>query len=78
MSTPRGERRPWWNALAAGVIGIAAGAVLLLKLILGKLVFIAVVWAGIAWAARVGGWVGIVLIVAIVIGAIAYGKAHIT
>jgi hypothetical protein len=72
------ETRSWWTRLAAGVVGVVAGAVILLKIFLGKLVFIAVVWAGIVWAARFGGWVGILLIVAIVIAAIAWGKAHIS
>ena len=76
--TSHDDARPWRTRLAAGVVGVVAGAVILLKLIVGKLLFIAVVWAGIVWAAHFGGWVGIVLIVLIVLAAIAWAKAHIS
>ena len=73
-ATQRSRRNPILTAVGV----VVAGAVILLKLILGKLIFIAVVWAGIVWAAHIGGWLGILLIVAIVVAALAYAKAHIT
>jgi energy-converting hydrogenase Eha subunit C len=72
------DTRSWWSRLAAGVVFVGAGAVILLKLFLGKIIFLAVVWAGIVWAARLGGWLGTVVIVVIVLGAIVWGKAHLT
>jgi len=71
------EQRTGRSGLKAAGGGVAAVAIGLLKFgLLGKLFFFLVVWHGIGWAARIGGWVGILLIVGIVIGAIAWGKAH--
>ncbi len=75
---PHDEPRSFWRQLAAGVVLALAGVVILLKLILGKLLFIALVWAGIVWAAHIGGWLGILLIVAIALVALSWLKAHLT
>ena len=77
---PEPETAEQWSrrtGLKAAGTGVVAGGIGLLKFgILGKIVFFLFVWHGIGWAARIGGWVGILLIIGIVVGAIAWGKAH--
>ncbi len=71
------EQRSLRNGVKAVGGGVLVGGIALFHGLLGKLVFLLIVWHGIGWAGRIGGWVGILLIVGIVLGAIAWGKAHI-
>ena len=55
--------------------GVAAGGIGLAKAgILGKLFLWLFVWNGVSSALRIGGWVGILLIVAIVAGVVLYRR----
>jgi len=57
--------------------GVAAGGIGLAKAgILGKLFLWLFVWNGVSTALRIGGWIGILLIAAIVGGAILYRRRH--
>ena len=57
--------------------GVAAGGIGLAKTgILGKLFLWLFVWNGVSSALRIGGWIGILLILAIVGGAILYRRRH--
>jgi hypothetical protein len=57
--------------------GVAAGGLGLAKAgLLGKLLFWLFLWNGVSTAARIGGWIGILLIAAIVVGAILYRRRH--
>jgi hypothetical protein len=57
--------------------GIAAGGLGLAKAgILGKLFVWFLLWHGAVTAARIGGWIGILLIAAIVGGAILYRRSR--
>jgi hypothetical protein len=57
--------------------GVAAGGIGLAKAgILGKFFLWLFVWNGVSTALRIGGWVGILLIAAIVGGAIVYRRRH--
>ena len=59
---------------ATGGIGLAA---LLAKAgILGKVLLWLLVWNGVSGALRIGGWIGILLVVAIVGGVILYRQRH--
>jgi hypothetical protein len=68
------SRRPGLKTAGGGV---AAGGIGLAKAgILGKLLLWLFVWNGVGTALRIGGWVGILLIAAIVGGAILYRRRH--
>ncbi|HZC30696.1 MAG TPA: hypothetical protein VE261_04200 [Gaiellaceae bacterium] len=57
--------------------GVAAGGIGLAKAgILGKLLLWIFVWNGVSTAVRIGGWIGILLVVAIVGGVILYRRQH--
>ena len=57
--------------------GVAAGGIGLAKAgILGKLFLWLFVWNGVSTALRIGGWIGILLIAAIVGGVIVYRRRH--
>ena len=57
--------------------GVAAGGIGLAKAgILGKAFLWLFVWNGVSTALRIGGWIGILLIAAIVGGTILYRRRH--
>jgi hypothetical protein len=57
--------------------GVAAGGIGLAKAgILGKFFLWLFVWNGVSTALRIGGWIGILLIAAIVGGVILYRRRH--
>jgi hypothetical protein len=57
--------------------GVAAGGIGLAKAgILGKLLFWFVLWHGAVGAARIGGWIGILFIAALVAGFFLYRRRH--
>ena len=57
--------------------GLAAGGLGLAKVgLLGKVLLWLVLWNGVSTAVRIGGWIGILLIAAIVAGAILYRRRH--
>jgi hypothetical protein len=57
--------------------GVAAGGLGLAKAgILGKVFLWLVVWNGVSTALRIGGWIGALLIAAIVGGGILYRRRH--
>ena len=57
--------------------GVAAGGIGLAKAgILGKVFLWLFVWNGVSTALRIGGWIGILLIAAIVGGTILYRRTH--
>jgi hypothetical protein len=59
--------------------GIAAGGIGLAKAgILGKLLLWLFVWNGVSTALRIGGWIGIALIAAIVTGFVLYRRRQQT
>jgi hypothetical protein len=59
--------------------GIAAGGIGLAKAgILGKLLLWLFVWNGVSTALRIGGWIGIALIAAIVTGFVVYRRRQQT
>jgi hypothetical protein len=71
------EERSRRNGLKTAGGGVAAGGIGLAKAgILGKLLLWIFVWNGVGTAFRIGGWVGILLIAAIVSGAILYHRRH--
>jgi hypothetical protein len=59
------------GGLAAGGIGLAKAG------ILGKVFLWLFVWNGVSTALRIGGWIGILLILAIVGGTIVYRRRHV-
>jgi hypothetical protein len=70
------SRRTGLTKTAGG--GIAAGGIGLAKVgILGKVFLWLFVWNGVSTALRIGGWIGILLIAAIVGGAILYRQRHV-
>jgi hypothetical protein len=57
--------------------GVAAGGIGLAKAgILGKLFFWFLLWHGAVGAARIGGWIGILFIAALVAGFFLYRRRH--
>ena len=57
--------------------GVAAGGVGLAKAgVLGKLLLWLVVWNGVSTGLRIGGWIGIALVVAVITGFILYRRSH--
>ncbi|HEX5174302.1 MAG TPA: hypothetical protein VFV91_09190 [Gaiellaceae bacterium] len=70
------SRRTGLTKTAGG--GVAAGGIGLAKAgILGKVFVWLFVWNGVSSALRIGGWIGILLIAAIVAGAILYRRRHV-
>ena len=70
------SRRTGLTKTAGG--GIAAGGIGLAKAgILGKVFLWLFVWNGVSTALRIGGWIGILLIAAIVGGTIWYRRSHV-
>jgi hypothetical protein len=73
------EERSRRTGLKTAGGGVAAGGIGLAKAgILGKVFIWLFVWNGVSTALRIGGWIGILLIAAIVGGAIAYRRRHAT
>ncbi|HZT86034.1 MAG TPA: hypothetical protein VE984_11575 [Gaiellaceae bacterium] len=71
------EERSRRTGLKTAGGGVAAGGIGLAKAgILGKLLLWLFVWNGVGTALRIGGWVGILLIAAIVAAAILYRRRH--
>ncbi|MGH3055637.1 MAG: hypothetical protein ACRDL7_11735 [Gaiellaceae bacterium] len=71
------EERSHRTGLKTAGGGLAAGGIGLAKVgILGKVFLWFFVWNGVSTALRIGGWVGILLIAAIVGGAILYRRRH--
>jgi hypothetical protein len=71
------EERSGRTGLKTAGGGVAAGGIGLAKAgILGKLFLWLFVWNGVSTALRIGGWIGILLIAAIVVGAILYRRRH--
>jgi hypothetical protein len=69
------SRRTGLTKTAGG--GVAAGGIGLAKAgILGKVFLWLFVWNGVGTALRIGGWIGILVILAIVGGAVAYRRRH--
>jgi hypothetical protein len=58
------------GGLAAGGIGLAKAG------ILGKLFLWLFLWNGVSAAARIGGWIGIALAVALIGGFLVYRRSH--
>jgi len=57
--------------------GVAAGGIGLAKAgVLGKFFLWLFVWNGVSSAARIGGWIGIALIAALVIGVVVWRKTR--
>ena len=57
--------------------GVAAGGIGLAKLgLLGKLFVWFFLWHGAVTAARIGGWIGILLIAALAAGVLVYRRRH--
>jgi hypothetical protein len=72
------EERSRRTGLKTAGGGVAAGGLGLAKAgILGKVFLWLFLWNGVSTAARIGGWVGILLIVAVVGGAILYLRRHV-
>jgi hypothetical protein len=70
------SRRTGLTKTAGG--GVAAGGIGLAKAgILGKVFIWLFVWNGVSTALRIGGWIGILLIAAIVGGTILYRRRHV-
>jgi hypothetical protein len=70
------SRRTGLTKTAGG--GIAAGGIGLAKVgILGKVFLWLFVWNGVSTALRLGGWIGILLILGIVGGTILYRRRHV-
>jgi hypothetical protein len=70
------SRRTGLTKTAGG--GIAAGGIGLAKTgILGKVFLWLFVWNGVSTGLRIGGWIGILLIAAIVGGAVLYRRRHV-
>jgi hypothetical protein len=71
------EERSRRTGLKTAGGGVAAGGIGLAKAgILGKLLLWLFVWNGVGTALRIGGWIGILLILAIVGGATMYRRRH--
>jgi hypothetical protein len=71
------EERSRRTGLKTAGGGVAAGGIGLAKAgILGKVFLWLFVWNGVSTALRIGGWIGILLIAAIVGGAILYRRRH--
>ena len=71
------EERSRRTGLKTAGGGVAAGGIGLAKAgILGKLFLWLFVWNGVSTALRIGGWIGILLIAAIVGGVIVYRRRH--
>jgi len=71
------EQRSHRTGLKTAGGGVAAGGIGLAKAgILGKLFLWLFVWNGVSTALRIGGWIGILLIAAIVGGVIVYRRRH--
>jgi hypothetical protein len=69
------SRRTGLTKAAGG--GVAAGGIGLAKAgLLGKFFLWFLVWHGAVTAARVGGWIGILLAIALVAGFLAYRRRH--
>jgi hypothetical protein len=70
------SRRTGLTKTAGG--GIAAAGIGLAKVgILGKVFLWLFVWNGVSTALRLGGWIGILLILGIVGGTILYRRRHV-
>jgi hypothetical protein len=70
------SRRTGLTKTAGG--GIAAGGIGLAKAgILGKVFLWLFVWNGVSTGLRIGGWIGTLLIAAIVGGAVLYRRRHV-
>jgi hypothetical protein len=66
------SRRTGWGAAGGGV---AAGGIGLAKAgLLSKIIFWFLVWHGVSTGARIGGWIGIAIILAVIAGAIYYRR----
>jgi hypothetical protein len=71
------EERSRRTAIKTAGGGVAAGGIGLAKAgILGKVFLWLFVWNGVSTALRIGGWIGILLVAAIVGGAILYRRRH--
>jgi len=71
------EERSRRTGLKTAGGGVAAGGIGLAKAgILGKVFLWLFVWNGVSTALRIGGWIGILLILAIVGGTILYRRRH--
>jgi len=71
------EERSRRTGLKAASGGVVAGGLGLAKAgILGKLFVWLFVWNGVGTALRIGGWVGILLILAVVVGAVLFRRRH--
>jgi hypothetical protein len=69
------SRRTGLTKAAGG--GVAAGGIGLAKAgLLGKFFLWFLVWHGAVTAARLGGWIGILLAIALVAGFLAYRRRH--
>jgi hypothetical protein len=72
------EERSRRTGLKTAGGGIAAGGIGLAKAgILGKVFLWLFVWNGVSTALRIGGWIGILLIAAIVGGTLLYRRRHV-
>ena len=73
------EERSRRTGLKTAGGGVAAGGIGLAKAgVLGKVFLWLFVWNGVSTALRIGGWIGILLIAAIVGGTILYRRRHAT
>jgi hypothetical protein len=71
------EERSSRTGLKTAGGGVAAGGIGLAKAgLLGKLFLWVFLWNGVSAAARIGGWIGIVLVVALVGGFLLYRRSH--
>jgi hypothetical protein len=71
------EERSRRTGLKTAGGGVAAGGIGLAKAgILGKVFLWLFVWNGVSSALRIGGWIGIALILAIVSGAFLFRRRH--
>ncbi len=72
------EQRTQRKGLKAVGGGAAAGGIGLAKAgILGKLLFWFFVWRGVGAGVRIGGWIGIAIVVAVVAGAVYWRRHHV-
>jgi hypothetical protein len=72
------EERSRRTGLKTAGGGVAVGGIGLAKAgILGKVFLWLFVWNGVSTALRIGGWLGILLIAAIVSGTILYRRRHV-
>jgi len=71
------EERSRRTGLKTAGGGVAAGGIGLAKAgVLGKVFLWLFLWNGVSTGLRIGGWIGILLIAAIVGGAILYRRRH--